>query len=124
LSPSCSKITDDNDSNNENKEIEYYVKYASDGLGGQGIYAYDVSYTDETGQTRKLSEQSSDSFERIIGPVRIDFEAQFRISVKNTNDTKTRTARIEVKKGDAPFVVKAEKSGKGFGGVSVSYTIK
>ena len=40
------------------------------------------------------------------------------------NDTKTRAARIEVKKGNSPFVVKVEKSGKGSSGVSIKYTIE
>ncbi len=105
-------------------QSEYYVKYASDGLDGRGIYAYNVSYTDENGKTNSFSNMTSDSFERIIGPVSPGFKASFRIWVANTNDTKTRSARIEVKKGNDPFTVKAEKTGKGSGGVSITYTVE
>lgn len=105
-------------------QFEYYVKYASDGLDGRGIYAYNVSYTDENGKKNSFSNMSSDSFERIIGPVSAGFKADFRIWVANTNDTKTRSARIEVKNGNDPFTVKVEKTGKGSGGVSVTYTIE
>lgn len=106
------------------EQTEYYVKYASDGLNGSGVLEYNVSYTDETGKKQSFSDMTADSFERVIGPVSVGFEASFRISVANYNDTRTRAARIEVKKGNGPFVVKVEKSGKGYSGVSVSYTIE
>lgn len=115
---SCTKP----ENNTDIQEVEYYVKYASEGLNGNGIYAYEASYTDETGKQRTLSNQSADCFERTIGPVKYGFEARFSISVKNTNDTRGRAARIEVKKGENPFVVKAERSTER-GGVGVTYTI-
>ena len=98
------------------------MKYASDGLGGTGIYVYNVSYTDEKGATKSFSNMTSDSFERIIGPVSVGYKASFRIWVANMNDTRTRAARIEVKKDDSPFAVKVEKAEKGE--VSVTYTIE
>ena len=120
----CSKTLAESDSSEKQAESEYYVKYASDGLGGNGIYEYNVSYTDEKGEQKSFANMTSDSFERIVGPVSEGFEARFHIGVNNSNDTRTRAARIEVKKDDGPFAVKAENTGKGFGGVSVSYTIK
>lgn len=119
---SCTKPSSDTDSTAE--QTEYYVRYASDGLAGTGILVYNVSYTDETGKKQSFSDMTADSFERVIGPVSVGFEASLRISVANYNDTRTRAARIEVKKGNGPFVVKVEKSGKGYSGVSVSYTIE
>ena len=121
----CSKGTTDNAPSADPKEesrSEYYVKYASDGLGGTGIYVYNVSYTDEKGATKSFSNMTSDSFERIIGPVSVGYKASFRIWVANMNDTRTRAARIEVKKDDSPFAVKVEKAEKGE--VSVTYTIE
>ena len=122
----CSKANTDIPSDNqpEESQSEYYVKYASDGLGGNGIYEYNVSYTDETGKKQSFSNMTADNFERTIGPVSVGFEASFRIWVGNTNDTRTRAARIEVKKDNNPFVVKVEQSGKGSAGVSVTYTIE
>lgn len=114
----CTKADTGEDSTVE--QTEYYVKYASEGLSS----TYNVSYTDETGKKQSFSDISGETFERIIGPVAVGYEATFRIWVSNTNDTKTRAARIEVKKGNSPFVVKVEKSGKGYSGVSVSYTIE
>lgn len=120
----CSKTPAESDSSEKQAESEYYVKYASDGLNGNGIYAYNVSYTDEKGEERSFSNMTADSFERTIGPVSKGFKASFRIWVANTNDTMTRAARIEVKKDNNPFVVKAEQSNRGYGGVSVSYTLE
>ena len=120
----CSKSPISSESDTPEKPSEYYVKYASDGLNGNGIYAYNVSYTDEKGEERSFSNMTADSFERTIGPVSKGFKASFRIWVANTNDTMTRAARIEVKKDNNPFVVKAEQSNRGYGGVSVSYTIE
>ena len=119
----CSKTPTENGQEVNQPESEYYVKYASDGLGGTGIYEYNVSYTDEKGEDRSFSNMTADSFERTIGPVSKGFKASFRIWVANTNDTRTRAARIEVKKDNNPFVVKAEQAKRG-GGVSVSYTIE
>ena len=114
----CTKADTGEDSTAE--QTEYYVKYASEGLETN----YNVSYTDEKGEKQSFSDLSGETFERVIGPVSVGFEASLRISVANYNDTRTRAARIEVKKGNGPFVVKVEKSGKGYSGVSVSYTIE
>lgn len=115
----CSKDAAENGSSNKN--AEYYVKYASDGLG---VPYYNVSYTDDTGKKQSFYNLNSDSFERTIGPVSVGFEASFRIWVDNGNDSRTRAARIELKKDNNPFVVKVEKTGFGAGGVSVTYTIE
>lgn len=120
----CSKSPADNEAPVYPQESEYYVKYVSDGLGGNGIYQYNVSYTDETGKNQSFSNMTSDSFERTVGPVSVGFQASFRIWVDNSNDKRTRAARIEVKKDDDPFTVKAEKTGTGQNGVSVTYTIE
>ena len=117
----CSKSNADGDS--PKGQSEYYVKYASDGLGGTGIYVYNVSYTDEKGEQKSLSNMTADNFERTIGPVSGGFKATFRISVANMNDTRARAARIEVKKDNGPFVVKAENASQK-GGVGVTYTIE
>ncbi len=114
----CTKANTGDDSTDG--QTEYYVKYASEGLSTN----YNVSYTDETGKKQSFSDLSGETFERVIGPVSVGFEAAFNIWVSNTNDTKTRAARIEVKKGNSPFVVKVEKSGKGSSGVSIKYTIE
>lgn len=119
----CSKSPADNETPVNPQESEYYVKYASDGLGGNGIYQYNVSYTDEKGQEKSFSNMTADNFERTIGPVSEGFKASFRIWVNNTNDSRARAARIEVKKDNNPFVVKAENATQK-GGVSVSYTIE
>ena len=117
---SCSPI----ENVDSDKQSEYYVKYASEGLIGTGRYEYNVSYTDETGTKKSYRNMSGDSFVRIIGPVSVGFKASFGISIDNTNDTKARSARIEVKKDDNPFVVKVEKTEKGYPGVGVSYIIE
>ena len=117
----CSKSPADNET--PSGQSEYYVKYASDGLGGNGIYQYNVSYTDEKGEQKTFSNMTADNFERTIGPVSVGFKASLRIWVNNTNDSRARAARIEVKKDNNPFVVKAENATQK-GGVSVSYTIE
>ena len=38
----CSKTSAESDSSEKQAESEYYVKYASDGLGGNGIYEYSI----------------------------------------------------------------------------------
>lgn len=122
----CAILTGCAKENKDNEQIEetlYYVKYVSEGLDGNGIYAYNVSYTDETGSSRSFSNMTSDTFERTIGPVKVGFKASLRISVSNTNDERARAARIEIKKGNEPFVVKAGNSSQRIG-VSVTYTIE
>lgn len=116
----CTK--DNTQEGDGNTEVEYYVKYASDGLNWNSIYPYTATYTDATGKTIKLENQMSDSFKRTVGPVSKGFEAKFGVSSANGNDNRPRTVRIEVKKGDAPFVVKAENSSPRLG-VGVEYTI-
>ncbi len=117
----CSKSNVNGDS--PKGQSEYYVKYASDGLGGTGIYVYNVSYTDEKGEQKSLSNMTADNFERTIGPVSVGFKASLHIWVNNSNDSRARAARIEVKKDNNPFVVKAENASER-AGVSVSYTIE
>ncbi len=102
----------------DNGVVEYYVKYASDALG-----VSNVSYTDVDGSNVNLTRISSDSFERIVGPVTVGFAAQLSITPESTYGNVN--ARIEVKKGDSPFVVKTEDVSIGSGhGVTVSYTVK
>ena len=120
----CSKSeTSLNEGDSIIKQSVYYVKYASDGLSGNGINAYNVSYTNEKGEEMSFYYMTSDSFDRVVGPVSAGFVANFRIWVANSNDTRTRAARIEVKKDDGPFAVKAEQTGVGPSGVSISYTL-
>ena len=104
----CSKSPADNETPEKSRESEYYVEYVSEGLGGNGIYQYNVTCTDEKGEQKSFSNMTADNFERTIGPVSEGFKARFRIWVNNTNDSRARAARIEVKKDDNPFVVKAE----------------
>lgn len=119
----CTKGPTDHDAPINSPDPEYYVKYASDGLGGNGIYQYNVTYTDEKGEQKSFSNMTADNFERTIGPVSVGFKASFRIWVNNSNDSRARAARIEVKKDNNPFVVKAENASER-GGVSVTYTIE
>ena len=119
----CSKSPVDNETTVNPQESEYYVKYASDGLGGNGIYQDNVTYTDEKGEQKSFSNMTADNFERTIGPVSVGFKASFHIWVNNSNDSRARAARIEVKKDNNPFVVKAENASPK-GGVSVTYTIE
>ena len=120
---SCSKESANKETYDKPSESVYYVKYASEGLGGSG-HEFNVSYTDQTGKEQSFSGLAADSFERVIGPVSVGFIANFRIWVKNTNDSWTRAARIEVKKDDSPFVVRIEKAGTGSAGVSLKYIIE
>ena len=117
----CTK--DNTGGNSTANQTEYYVKYASDGLDGNGIYQYNVSYTDEKGEQKSFSNMTADNFERIIGPVSVGFKASLHIWVNNSNDSRARAARIEVKKDSNPFVVKAENASERVG-VNVSYTIE
>ena len=113
---SCSKNPVSPETNRE--EIQYYVRYASDGLSISGYY---VNYTNEEGKNVHLSNQSAETFERTIGPVSKGFKASFSIK----GDYFLPTIRIEVKEGNNPFVVKAEKTaGVPSVGASISYTIE
>ena len=115
---SCVPVSVNEPVQGDNTLIEYYVKYASDALG-----VSNVSYTDVDGSNVNLTRISSDSFERIVGPVTVGFAAQLSITPESTYGNVN--ARIEVKKGDSPFVVKTEDVSIGSGyGVTVSYTVK
>ena len=98
-------------------EVEYYVKYASNGLRGN----YYVGYADADGKVVYLRNISATDFERIVGPVPKGFEASFAIRGDNTLPS----VRIEVKEGSGPFVVKVEAvAHSATSGASVKYTIK
>ncbi|HAC40558.1 MAG TPA: hypothetical protein DCF48_03175 [Rikenellaceae bacterium] len=86
-------------------ETEYYVKYAAEG------YREYVIFTNEAEEAITFSHNSSEPFERVIGPVRAGFKAYIQVGIDSNNNTKTQSARIEVRKGDSPFVLKAENSG-------------
>ena len=99
------------------QEVEYYVKYASNGLRGN----YYVGYADTDGEMVYLRNVSGTDFERTVGPVSKGFEASFAIRGDNTLPS----VRIEVREGSGPFVVKAEAvAHSATSGASVKYTIK
>lgn len=81
---------------------EYFVRYISNGLSRR----YDVTYSDEVGNEICLRSIVGETFERIIGPVEKGYTAKF--SVKNATYGENATVRIEVKKNNAPFVVKKD----------------
>lgn len=124
LAVSCYPISVDNPSNEQQPEkeaevVQYFVKYASDGTSGK----YSVSYTDETGKRQSFSNMSGENFERVVGPVSKGFEAAFSITPQVTSAIFN--ARIEIKKGCDPFVVKTEKVGSTGGyALSVTYTVE
>ena len=117
---SCTKSTPTGDE-------AYYVKYASDGFQSN-YYKYVVTYTDENGETVRLSDFKGDDFERTIGPVSKGFKAEY--SIKCTSQQYVNHAiglRIEVKNGNDPFVVKkdAVKESIGFDcTATLSYTVE
>lgn len=82
--------------------VEYYVKYCIDQGGGRG----NVSYKKEDGSLAYLENIVIGSFERTVGPVQKGFEAS--LSAMSTSAGNQLNGRIEVKKGEAPFVVKKE----------------
>ncbi len=86
-------------------ETEYYVRYAAEGRREF------VIFTNEAGEAITLRHNSSDPFERVIGPVRAGFQAFILVGIDSNNNTQTQSARIEVRKGDSPFVLKAENTG-------------
>ena len=117
---SCAKPSDSNiptePEGKENAEgtVEYYVRYCFDSSTGR----FDITYTDVNGQGTHLSNVvAGPNFERTVGPVEKGFSAMF--SVKSTTGSDQYNGRIEVKKGDAPFVVK--KEGNAY--YSIKYTI-
>lgn len=96
--------------NLEQTEDIFFVRYI-------GKSAPMVTYTNEEGKRISLTNPSTEDgvFERIIGPVYVGFKCSFSM------DTGTGTKlpiRIEVKRNDEPFVVKAE------GNNSISYIIE
>ena len=107
-------------------DASYYIKYASDGFASYNKYV--VSYTDETGETVRLSDFRGDDFERTVGPVSKGFKAEYSITCTSSQYTNIAIGlRIEVKKDDGPFVVKkdAVKESIGFDcKASLTYTIE
>ena len=111
------------DNNTEDVEEIYYVKYASDELSTSNYY--NITYSTEDGSSFRLSSIKGGDFERTIGPVSEGFNAEFKVECSASYPT-TIAIRIEVKKGESPFVVKKESIRAGTGSVSavVSYTIE
>ncbi len=93
----------------DSSQDEYYVKYISEKAIGI------ISYTKEDGTTFTLTQNYNQSFERTIGPVSKGFKCNF--SVDRGTGVRDIPVRIEVKKNEAPFVVKEE------GICTISYTI-
>lgn len=102
-------------SNAPESEVDYFVKYVSNGLTRR----YDASYADVNGMVN-LSNIAGETFERTVGPVKQGFVAKFSIK----GDYMDPAIRIEVKKGDEPFVVKVENVGSSVIGAYASYTIE
>ena len=109
------------DSPGETQEDVYYVKYASNGLEG----TYSVYYTSEDGKSVSLENIKGADFERTIGPVSKGFKAGF--NVRSTLNYTTVAVRIEVKKGNEPFIVKKEAVNTSTGyacSCGVTYTVE
>lgn len=88
-------------------DASYYVKYASDGFKSYNKYV--VTYTDENGETVRLSDFRGDDFERTIGPVPRGFKAEYSITCTSSQYTNIAVGlRIEVKKDNGPFVIKKD----------------
>lgn len=91
----CNKYT------SPTEDVDYYVKYSiSDGSSGK------VTYKIENGATTTV-----DGVSLTVGPVKKGFEASITITpaINPTSYYKpTANGRIEIKKGDTPFVVKKE----------------
>lgn len=121
LFTSCTPNLVEDNENTENTEEVYYVKYASNGLQG----TYNASYTTEKGTSVGLTNIKGEDFERTIGPVSKGFVASFHIM--STLNYTTIAVRIEVKKGNDPFIVKKEAVHTSSGSAAycgVSYTIE
>lgn len=108
---SCDKTcpNSNTDGNKEGKDT-YFVKYISDRAIGI------ITYTDVGGHGKSITTNSYIDFERTIGPVNTGFSCSFRVD--RGTGIKDIPVRIEVKRNDEPFVVKAE------GIYSVSYKIE
>ena len=114
---SCSKGSQPEESGQGThvENVDYFVKYVSNGLRNR----YDASYQD-VGKMVSLRDIAGESFERIVGPVSKGFRASFTIQSNYVSPS----VRIEIKRGDDPFVVKAETVGTPAAGASVSYVIE
>ena len=66
-------------------DASYYVKYASDGFESYNKYV--VTYTDENGETVRLSDFRGDDFERTVGPVSKGFKAEYSITCTSSQYT-------------------------------------
>jgi len=118
---SCTPSPAVNNEENGGAEDVYYVKYASNGLEG----TYSAHYTSEDGKSIGLPNIKGADFERTIGPVSKGFKAQF--SIMSTLNYTTVSVRIEVKKGNEPFIVKKEAVRTSSGSAcscGVEYTIE
>lgn len=118
---SCVPSLTINDDTSETQEDVYYVKYASNGLEG----TYSVNYTSEDGKSVSLDNIKGADFERTIGPVSKGFKAEY--SVRSTLNYTTVATRIEVKKGNEPFIVKKEAVNTSSGyacSCGVTYTVE
>ena len=109
LITSCTKPSEYNSSvepdgkDNVQEKVEYYVRYCFDSSTGR----FDISYTDVDGKGIYLSNVvAGPNFERTVGPVEKGFTAS--LYVKSTTGGDQFNGRIEIKKGEAPFVVKKE----------------
>ena len=118
---SCSKENTVDCNFPETPDAVYYIRYASNGLEG----TYSADYTSENNETVRLSNIKGADFERIIGPVSKGFKANF--GIRSTLNYTTVAVRIEVRKGNEPFMVKKEavSTSNGYAcSCSVSYTIE
>ena len=118
---SCSKENTVDCNFPETPDAVYYIRYASNGLEG----TYSADYTSENNETVRLSNIKGADFERTIGPVSKCFKANF--GIRSTLNYTTVAVRIEVRKGNEPFMVKKEavSTSNGYAcSCSVSYTIE
>jgi hypothetical protein len=118
---SCSKENTVDCNFPETPDAVYYIRYASNGLEG----TYSADYTSENNETVRLSNIKGADFERTIGPVSKGFKANF--GIRSTLNYTTVAVRIEVRKGNEPFMVKKEavSTSNGYAcSCSVSYTIE
>ncbi len=118
----CSKSKPEEQTNfPETPDVVYYIRYVSNGLEG----TYSADYTSENNETVRLSNIKGADFERTIGPVSKGFKANF--GIRSTLNYTTVAVRIEVRKGNEPFMVKKEavSTSNGYAcSCSVSYTVE
>lgn len=119
---SCSKESPvASDDPTEKVEDVYYIRYASNGLEG----TYSANYTSEKNESVSVPNIKGADFERTIGPVSKGFKASF--GIRSTLNYTTVAVRIEVRKGNEPFMVKKEavNTSNGYAcSCSVSYTVE